>query len=874
MAEISTITNASSLILDHPSCVNLGLRILEDGRKLCSITSGGKVSARWTTASECQQCPVASGQSTVPFWIRPSSQTVGPLGTILPCVHRGPPIRVVKCKTCGQKDLGVSVLSCEIHGECTTNRYAAGQKEKCCLTCDSRTEVPGLVQISKLSKGQLSPGNNEPPLSPLSYLPGPITRHLIYHVWPVRGKGVWQWNLDQILKRIDLFNGRRLIGVVTDDSTDPPEAVMDYLAGHNFESIVLPNDPKLGEVVTFLPMLSRLRSVDRNEVIFYAHAKGMKTSHPPITSPPAIVHRWAEAMYELCLDDWPRVETALVGHGFAGNFMRNFGPNNLNYSGTFFWLRSAHVFSRKWQDIRRRYGGVEFWPSNVFRNRRDRACLFGDNCGNLYDPRYWESTIEPRLQAWREKRIPAALPPSEPAAIEVVTQPRHLIFHLFPRAGCDWRSNCMDTFKYRSVFTGRVIVHVVTGNNCDPAEEVIGWLQQFQPLEIHVVENNPAAGINTTFADQIRMIKDESGIVFKSHTKGISHVGEKQKTHTFDMTGWRRNLINYCLHDIAKVERAFGQGYRTFVGFRTTTQHGASIVNKSETRWPGWHCPGAILWFDPTYIPDSFFTLPQHHYINEEFPCILGPAETSFCCTRNDEDFKIERPFRQPQPPPILRRPVSELKNKHAGADVWVIVAGPSMDHVDPAFFANKITVGVNQVYRKFPCTYLVRKDAVLSEEAFQSGIPLVIAEHDGGGFINPKNSVSGPAWYFDHPDLDEGRILSPDDQSALDIIGTDKLIVSHSTITTGIHFAAYLGAANIIVCGHDGGSLDGRIVYTGYHEPEMDEWWDQWYRNWVNMIMLQTRQVRERLQRVYGCRIYSMNPFLGFGLEGHEFKA
>ena len=49
---------------------------------------------------------------------------------------------------------------------------------------------------------------------------GPFTsmprRNLIYHVWPVRGAW-WQWNLDQLKGRVDMFNGRRILGIVHDD---------------------------------------------------------------------------------------------------------------------------------------------------------------------------------------------------------------------------------------------------------------------------------------------------------------------------------------------------------------------------------------------------------------------------------------------------------------------------------------------------------------------------------------------------------------------------------------------------------------------------------------------------------------------------------
>jgi len=45
-----------------------------------------------------------------------------------------------------------------------------------------------------------------------------------------------------------------------------------------------------------------------------------------------------------------------------------------------------------------------------------------------------------------------------------------------------------------------------------------------------------------------------------------------------------------------------------------------------------------------------------------------------------------------------------------------------------------------------------------------------------------------------------------------------DHLVVSYSTITSAIHLAAYMGAKNIILVGHDSGTLDGECNFDGYH--------------------------------------------------------
>lgn len=209
------------------------------------------------------------------------------------------------------------------------------------------------------------------------------------------------------------------------------------------------------------------------------------------------------------------------------------------------------------------------------------------------------------------------------------------------------------------------------------------------------------------------------------------------------------------------------------------------------------------------------------------------------------------------------RKSITELKNCHIGADIWVIAAAASMNYVQPDFFKNKITIGVNDVFLKFPCTYLVRKEAAGATEANKSGIPLIISEYDCGN-RNTSINYAKDAWYFDH--VNNGCTTMD-----LSVVGTDKIVVSYSTITSAIHIAAYMGAANIMICGHDGGMLDGQMTYKGYYSENPT--YSTWYRGWVQQIMQQSVDLRNRLIEVYGCQIYSLNPFIGFGLEGHKFE-
>jgi hypothetical protein len=208
---------------------------------------------------------------------------------------------------------------------------------------------------------------------------------------------------------------------------------------------------------------------------------------------------------------------------------------------------------------------------------------------------------------------------------------------------------------------------------------------------------------------------------------------------------------------------------------------------------------------------------------------------------------------------------ITELKNIHEGYDIYIVAAGASAGYIDPSFFDNKIAIGVNQVYKRFPnVDYVVRKEAVWNDAALEAaksfGFKLITSRYSCGTLSYPINE--GADYIFEHSD---NKLKTID----LSVIGTDKIVVSYSTITSAIHIAAYMGAANIIIVGHDCGLLDGAANFPGYNAPIAGM---SFYRNFLTEIEPQTLALREKLKEVYGVNIYSLNPFINFGLEGHEY--
>lgn len=216
-----------------------------------------------------------------------------------------------------------------------------------------------------------------PAPSPLPPLVAAPRRHLMYHLWPVKGE-TWRWNVELLLQRIDLFNGRRLVAIVTDERTEDLATVQAAFAGHGIEFIVRPN-AQGGESITFPLMLAELAREHRDDVAFYAHAKGVK--YEP-TWPPA-VKRWAEVQMAVTLDHWPSVRAQLDQHAMTGllrrpgRFANHQHVGDWHYSGTCFWFRHDAVFQRAWQDVPTFYGGVEAWPGMLF-SQQETSCLLLD----------------------------------------------------------------------------------------------------------------------------------------------------------------------------------------------------------------------------------------------------------------------------------------------------------------------------------------------------------------------------------------------------------------------------------------------------------------------------------------------------------------
>src|SRR5258708_4599388 len=121
-------------------------------------------------------------------------------------------------------------------------------------------------------------------------------RHLIYHIWPLRGS-LWEWNLSLLREKLYLFNGKKVFTIAIDHNTEeipivlsaivdvPTESFINYRISDEVEIYEYISGIKIfvlnntgSEVVPFIHHL--MPEVSEEEgVTFYGHAKGVRYGH-------------------------------------------------------------------------------------------------------------------------------------------------------------------------------------------------------------------------------------------------------------------------------------------------------------------------------------------------------------------------------------------------------------------------------------------------------------------------------------------------------------------------------------------------------------------------------------------------------------------
>jgi len=214
--------------------------------------------------------------------------------------------------------------------------------------------------------------------------------------------------------------------------------------------------------------------------------------------------------------------------------------------------------------------------------------------------------------------------------------------------------------------------------------------------------------------------------------------------------------------------------------------------------------------------------------------------------------------------------PLTKFKDTHRGSDIYVICSGSSLNYIDKSFYSGKITVCINHACNFVDdFNYMVVKEIVgdmYSHVLKNNGI-MVASEWKFGVPNVYRNSIKIP---------EITTLFTADQDFEKCVKNENYLFTSNSTVTTGMHFAAYCGAKNIILVGHDCGAIDGKIHVDNYPKAHAETKKDDDYKKWMKKAGIedQTMKFKKLLIDHYKVNIVSINPFVNMNFEGHQFES
>lgn len=230
----------------------------------------------------------------------------------------------------------------------------------------------GLINLDPVALYHRSLALPQPPRPPFKPI---AVRNLLCHLYANLANSHWLATVNALRDHWSLFNGLRIIAIPTGPDLVPPDELRARLPP-NCLTFTFPNDPRLREVASFLPLLKAVQSIDQTRATFYCHAKGTTPLHDITPNKSAAIRKWRNHMIFSCLTQWRNVSHLLRRYATVGTYKIDYSnipgyrmtsPSGLttglwHYAGTFFWFRNDQVFTRPhWSAIADDPFAAEMW---------------------------------------------------------------------------------------------------------------------------------------------------------------------------------------------------------------------------------------------------------------------------------------------------------------------------------------------------------------------------------------------------------------------------------------------------------------------------------------------------------------------------------
>ena len=219
-----------------------------------------------------------------------------------------------------------------------------------------------------------------------------IKKNLAFYICPFACNDERKTNVEILSKHLSIFDGEIAVCVATGNGLVESSEVKSYVSekiSKEIHWISISNDPALGEVKGFIPLMNIMAASNPDSATFYCHAKGVTPGKK--RSELEAVRMWRDLMYTYCLSDPTRIDAVLQKWPCCGCF-KKYGSHHLStgspwhFSGTFFWFRNRDIFSKTgWNEVKDDRYWVEGFIGELIPSE-DAFCLFGNDpwpC-NLY----------------------------------------------------------------------------------------------------------------------------------------------------------------------------------------------------------------------------------------------------------------------------------------------------------------------------------------------------------------------------------------------------------------------------------------------------------------------------------------------------------
>lgn len=208
---------------------------------------------------------------------------------------------------------------------------------------------------------------------------------------------------------------------------------------------------------------------------------------------------------------------------------------------------------------------------------------------------------------------------------------------------------------------------------------------------------------------------------------------------------------------------------------------------------------------------------------------------------------------------------LDEHRGSLAGETVWVLAAGASVDFIPVSFWTGKHVVAVNfggatlGLPHFWSATHY-HLDAVALRQ-MRPDCLVAAPETDQGGTNLLGRALDDPGILTFPTAPQRFGAFEPERDWPTE---PDHLVVGPTSLHFAMHFAAWLGAAHIVLAGADCGTLDESPNFTG-HDNRSDNPMAVWEATLPGVAA----QLRAR-----GVSVMSLNPFVNFALEGHRYRS